>query len=298
MLAICKNLAYFAQHFQKASTTYILCLALNLNLMKKRSLALNIFIVIAYGCILLLGSCTPAKNVVYFQNIQKDTNIPGLIDSNFESKIRKNDLLSINIVSREAISNALYNAPQGSTTSSTPSSGTVSPASGYLVDNDGNIKIFKIGNVHAEGLTRNELAQTIKRELDPAYLLDVVVTVRYLNNHITILGEVTRPQVITMPTEKLSLLEAIGMTGDITITGRKDNILLIRETAKGKQFKRLNLTDNSIVNSPFYYLKPDDIIYVEPTSIKIKNSGNTPQIIGYVLASLSILISIIFNLRR
>ena len=101
-----------------------------------------------------------------------------------------------------------------------------------------------------------------------------------------------------MSTEKISLLEALGMTGDITIGGRRDNILLIRETPTGKQFKRLNLTDNSIFRSPFYYLKPDDVVIIEPTKGKIKNSGTTPQTIGYLLSGLTIIITLLLNLRN
>lgn len=267
----------------------------NLNLMKKNSTILNIFFI---SCsVFLFTSCVPEKNLVYFQNLQKDTELHNVADNNIELKIRKNDMLYIGITSPDPVSTLVFNTPQGPVTSSAQPGSIGNNTIGYLVDKNGNIILYKLGVIHVEGLTREELKLRLQRELTP-YLKDVVVTVRFLSNHVTILGEVSKPQVITMTTEKLSLLEAIGITGDVTITGRKDNILLIRETAAGKQFKRLNLTDNSLFNSPFYYLKPDDIVYVEPTKVKIRNSGNTPQTIGYLLTGISIIITLLLNLRN
>ncbi|HEY8688110.1 MAG TPA: polysaccharide biosynthesis/export family protein [Chitinophagaceae bacterium] len=211
-----------------------------------------------------------------------------------ELKIRKNDLLSIIIISPDPVSTPLFNGSQGTSTSSGASSGTSgsTPAGGYLVDKDGNIVMYKLGVIHVEGLTRSELKYKLQKDLSP-YLKDAVVTIRFLSNHITVLGEVAHPQVLTIPNEQIPLLEAIGQSGDLTITGRRDNILVIRETPNGKQFKRLNLTDNSIFNSPFYYLKPDDVVYVEPTKLKINSSGNTPQIIGYALSGISIFFTLL-----
>src|ERR1035437_1742316 len=265
--------------------------------MKKKYLTLNTFYTASViCCIAFFGSCAPVKNVVYFENLQKDTTLHNLVNNNFELKIRKNDLLSINIISPDPISTTLFNGLQGISTSSGGSGGSNAGASGgYLVDNDGNIVMYKLGIVHVEGLTRNELKEHLQKDLAP-YLKDAVVTVRFLSNRVTILGEVAKPQVITMPNEQISVLEAIGMSGDLTFTGRRDNILVIRETPNGKQFKRLNLNDNSIFYSSFYYLKPDDVVYVEPTKFKIKNTGQSQQIIAYALSGLTIAITLLFYL--
>lgn len=265
--------------------------------MKKKPRRLYIFyFCIAFSFIALFDSCTSPKNVVYFKNLQKDTSIPSLIEDNFELKIRKNDLIDINIISPDPISTPLFNGMQ-STSSSLGTIGSIGSPSGYLVGNDGSITIYKLGQIHVEGLTRNQLKQKLEKDLAP-YLKDAVVSVKFLNNRVTVLGEVTRPQIIPMQSEKLTLLEALSMAGDITITGRKDNILVIRETSSGKDFKRLNLTDNSIFTSPYYYLRPDDVVYIEPTETKIKNSGDTPQIIGYILTGISIAITLLLNLSR
>ena len=265
--------------------------------MKKKFLSLHILsIIIVIFCSGLLNSCAPAKNVVYFQNLQKDTTLHTLVNNNFELKIRKNDLLSINIISPDPVSTQLFNGIQG-----TPSAAAVassgSSTGGFLVDNDGNIVMYKLGVVHVEGLTRSELMQQLQKDLEP-YLKDAVITIRFLNNRVTMLGELAKPGIITLPNEQISLLEAIAMSGDLTFTGRRDNILVIRETENGKQFKRVNLSDHSIFKSPFYYLKPDDVVYVEPTSSKIKSASQTPQTVSYVLSGVSILITIIALLRR
>ena len=254
---------------------------------------------IVLACFTIFNSCTPVKNVVYFQNLQKDTTLHNVVNNNFELKIRKGDLLGINIISPDPISTPLFNGVQGAAASSSTAGNNGSGAStgGFLVDNDGNIIVYKLGSVHVESLTRAEVKYTLEKDLAP-YLKDAVVTVRFLSNRVTVLGEVTKPGIVTIPNEQISLLEAIAESGDLLFSGRRDNILIIRESAQGKQFKRLNLTDNSIFNSPFYYLKPDDIIYVEPTKTKIKSSAQTSQVIGYVLSGVSILITLISLLLR
>jgi polysaccharide biosynthesis/export protein len=264
-----------------------LCLAHNLNLMKKNSLTLH-FLYIVIG-VMAFTSCAPVKNVVYFQNLPKDTELNNVVTNNFELKIRKNDLLGITVVSPDPISTPLFNGAQATTVSQTSSAG--GNQTGYLVDNTGKIYMYKLGAIQAEGLTRNELRLKLQRDLSP-YLKDAVVTVQFLSNRVTVLGEVAQPQVLSIPNEQISLLEALARSGDLTITGRRDNVLVIRETATGKQFKRINLNDNSIFSSPFYYLKPDDIVYVEPTKYKINNTAQTAQIISYVLSGITILITI------
>ncbi len=243
-----------------------------------------------------LTSCTPTKNVVYFQNLQTDTTLHNLVNNNLELKIRKNDLLGISIISPDPISTPLFNGLSSTSSSSGESGGgSTGGSGGYLVDKDGNIVMYKLGNIHVEGLTRNELKNKLQTDLAP-YLKDAVITVRFLRNKIIILGEVAKPQVLNIPNEQITLLEAIAQSGDLTFTGRRDNILVIRETETGKQFKRLNLSDNSIFSSPYYYLKPDDVVYVEPTESKIKSQN--PQLISYVLSGVTILITIFSLLRR
>lgn len=246
--------------------------------------------------IAFFASCTSTKNVVYFQNIN-NTKLQDSIASFGELKIKKNDILSISIVSSNPETNLIYSATQGTTAGGGTAGGSSATPNGYQVDNNGNIYIYQLGAVHAEGLTRIELQQRLLTGLSP-YLKEAVISVKFLNKHVTTLGEVAKPQVLIMPTEQLTILEALGLSGDITIGGRKDNVLLIRETETGKEFKRLDLTNKSIFNSPYFYLQPNDVVYVEPTKTRIRNAGDTPQLIGYVLSGASIIITILINLIR
>lgn len=283
-------------NFLKVQLTIVLCL-LTLS-MKTKSLTIRIlYSSLIFFSFLLLHSCTPVKNVAYFENIKKDTTLTTLTNYTTEFTIRKNDILSITITSRDQASNMLFNSPQTSGSASA-SSGSTGTNPGYLVDDFGNINLYKLGAVHVEGLTRTELEKKLKTLLDPEYLLDAVVIVRFINKHVTILGEVGKPQEVAMPTEQLTLLDALALSGDLLITGRRDNILVIRETDLGKQFKRINLNDNSIFNSQFYYLKPNDIVYVEPTKTKVRNAGDTPQIVGYILTATSLVLTVLLNLFR
>ena len=197
-------------------------------------------------------------------------------------------MIVISSLNREE--DVIYNAPAASSGSLTGSGSGV----GYLVDANGNIQQHKLGVLHVENMTRRELKDKIQKDISP-YLKDPVVTVRYLNHRITVLGEVGKPGVIQMPEEQLSLLEVLGTTGDVTPFARRDNILIIRETSNGKTFKRLNLENHSLFTSEWYYLQPDDVVYVEPNDKKVneENRNKRQQVISMALSGLSIAISLL-----
>ena len=240
--------------------------------------------------ILLFSSCTTAKKSYYFKNLPRDTSINTTVNRLAESVIRKNDQLAITISSLNPEEDRVYNAAALSLSSTTAGSGS----NGYFVDANGNIQLHRLGNLHAEGMTRRELKNKIETDIKP-YLKDPVVTVRYLNHRVTVMGEVTQPQVVPMPEEQLSILEVLGASGDITLTGKKDNVLIIRETETGKQFKRLNLEDHSVFTSEWYYLKPDDVVYVEPNDKKIKDEkrARTQQTVSLGISVISLAIIIL-----
>ncbi len=224
-----------------------------------------------------LASCTPAKNTTYFQNLPKDTTLHNLVNKNFETQILKGDLLSITVASMSP-DVAFYNAPQN----------TSGSLSGYLVDDSGNISFIKLGTLHAEGMTKLGLKTRLEKDLVP-YLREAIVSVGILNRHVTMLGA-AGPQVLPLTIENMTILDALASSGDIGDKGRTDNILVIREKDDGKEFKRLNLTDNSIFYSPYFYLQPNDIVYVEPAKLKAKN---TAQIVSYITAGISFALLII-----
>ncbi len=239
------------------------------------------------------SSCKTTKNVnsYYFKNLPRDTSFNSAAKRSVETKIRKTDLLSIGISSLNREEDAVYNAPAaGSTTSSTSSA----PTSGYLVDMNGNIQLHKLGVVHVEGMTRRELKDKIQKDLQP-YLKDAVITIRYLNHRVTVLGEVNKSQVIQMPEEQMSLFEVLGNSGDVTQFARRDNILIIRETPTGKQLKRINLENQSVFTSEWYYMQPDDVVYVEPNDKKLteENRSKRQQTISLALSGLSVALIIL-----
>ena len=237
------------------------------------------------------SSCTTTKNSYYFKTVPRDTTIKTTVNPVAESKIKKNDLLAIGISSLNREEDATYNAASAAGATST---GTTASGSGYLVDANGNIQLHKLGVMNVEGMTRRELKDKIQKDIQP-YLKDPVVTVRYLNHNITLLGEVTKPSVLPMPEERLSLLEALASSGDISQSGRRDNILIIRETSNGKQLKRINLENHSIFNSEWYYLQPDDVVYVEPNDKRIKeeNRNKRLQTVSLALSGISLALIIL-----
>jgi polysaccharide export outer membrane protein len=222
-------------------------------------------------------SCSPTKNTNYFQGITKDTTLTNLVSKDFEPKIQKADLLSITVSSLSPENTALYNAPQNI-------QGT---ATGYLVDENGNINFFKLGSLHVAGMTRSELKAKLEKDLVP-YLAQTVVAVGFLNRHITLIGALS--QVVTLPGDNMTILDAIASAGDIGEKGMKDSVLVIRENGNDKVFKRLNLTDESIFYSPYFYLQPNDIIYIKPVK---KKTENTTRIISYVTAGISFIFIIL-----
>lgn len=239
-----------------------------------------------------IASCTTPQDVVYFQNLSRDTTLNSFVSRDFDFKIRPDDILYIGITSASLEENIKFNSPQIQTTANNSVNTTTM---GYLVDKNGHIQIYKLGNVYVQGLTRKEVKEKLQKDLLD-YLKDPVVTVRFLNHRISVLGEVNKPQVFTLQNDQVTVLEALALSGDLTAFGRRDNILVIRQTDKGKEFKRLNLLDNSIFTSPYYYLQNDDVVYVEP-NLKAKN-GQKQQVVSYVISGASLLFLIIDRIVR
>lgn len=233
-------------------------------------------------------SCQTAKSTSYFQTIQKDTTLSNTVSKNFDLAIKPDDLLAISISSASADLSALFNAVQGG-------SGASAAGGGYLVDKNGNVQLYKLGDVRLAGLTRHEARIKLQQELSP-YLKDPVVTVRFQNQRIIVLGEVGRPGPLTFATDQISLIEALGQSGDLKENARRDKILIIRQTENGKEFHYLNLLDHSVFNSPYYYLQSEDVIYVKGEEKK-KESLSGQQVISYVLSGISILTLILSRIK-
>ena len=225
--------------------------------------------------VLLLDACSSAKQVAYFQNIDSTslTASKGLYDA----RIMPKDLLTITVVTSDPSTSKPFNLSIQNTLGTDGRLGsTTGSLLQYLVNNDGDIDFPVVGTVHVAGLTKDQCEDLIKSKVKP-YLAESenpVVTVSMSSYRVTVAGEVTSPKVVPVSTEKMSVLEALAQAGDLTIYGRRDNVLLIRENADGqKEAHRLNLNDANIINSPYYYVQQNDYFYVEPNSVKAKNSA-------------------------
>jgi len=247
---------------------------------------------LAFLC-LSMTSCINTKKVVYFNNIQ-DTTLPNP-GGNFESVIQKSDLLNITVSSLNPEASLIFNTPnQGNavaplTTGTTGITGGAAPTvMGYLVSDEGSIKFPVLGTIKAAGLTKKQLEAAISTELtDKKLLVDPIVNVRFLNFRVTVLGEVARPTTLNVANEKISVLEALGLAGDLTIYGKRENVLLIREEDNKKIIRRLDLNSDKILTSPYYYLKTNDVVYVEPNTSKIASTSRTQQLLPIILSGLS-----------
>ena len=147
-------------------------------------------------------------------------------------------------------------------------------------------------------MTKTELRDNITNLiLSRKLLINPVVEIRFLNYEVTVLGEVAKPTVITVPSEKISLLKAIGLAGDLTIFGRRDNVLLIREQNGKKKTRHIDLNSANFFNSPYYYLQPNDVVYVEPNKAKVASAGRTQQLLPLLLSCLSIVVIVLDRVK-
>jgi polysaccharide export outer membrane protein len=243
--------------------------------------------ILVLGSLFMFGSCVDTKKVTYFNNLGEGV-IPSSI-VNLEPIIQKSDILSITVTSPNPEATQMFNAPNMALSANTSAGpGNIAPASGYLVSQEGYIDFPGLGKVMAAGLSKQRLKEEITQMLvNSKLLIDPIVTVRYLNYRVTVLGEVARPTVVAVPNEKISILEAIGLAGDLTIYARRDNVLLIREEKGSKVVKRINLNSTEIFSSPYYYLKSNDVVYVEPSNTKIAAASRTQQLLPTILSGLS-----------
>jgi polysaccharide biosynthesis/export protein len=238
--------------------------------------------------VLFFTSCVSSKQVAYFNDVEDSTTRYML--PTIEAPIQKNDILSITVSSLNAQASEVFNTTNNAVGKSTTTSGAQAQAGGYLVNNDGYIQMPILGNISTVGLTKTQLKQTItKAILDKKLLIDPIVDIRYLNFEVTVLGEVGKPAVISVPSERISLLKALGLAGDLTIYGKRENVLLIREENGVRKTIRLNLTSDNFLSSPYYYLKPNDVVYVEPNTVKIASAGKVQQYLPVAISSLSLL---------
>lgn len=252
---------------------------------------------------LLLAGCTSYKNVPYMQN-------PEVVNDNseaiplYDAEIMPKDLLSITVNTTDPQAAAPFNLTVQTPVNVAMSSinTTAQPAlQQYLVNNDGEIDFPVIGRLKVGGLTKNQAEDLIREKMQP-YLKEVpIVTVRMANYKISVLGEVARPGTFTISNEKVNILEALAMAGDLTVYGVREDVKLVRENAVGKrEIISLNLNNANLVLSPYYYLHQNDVLYITPNKAKAKSSdiGSSTSLWFSATSILVSVASLLVNILR
>ena len=241
--------------------------------------------------VLILNSCANSKKLAYFNNIQRDS-ISQIQLQSIETIISKNDVIQVSISTLDEATTRLLN-PVNLVTTGTASN------NGYLVDETGIIKLPLLGPIKAEGLTKRQLAALITNKLlDEKIAKDPVVVVRILNYKVTVLGEVNRPGVIQVPNERITLLDALGEAGDLTVYGRRNNILLIREVGDKRIYKRFSLNESQLFDKDIYNLQNQDIIYVEPDNARAAATDRSTTLIPLTISVISIFLVIYLEIIK
>ena len=228
-----------------------------------------------------LTSCNQTQEIAYIHDAQRDSAMT--MQGQFSGGIQANDLLSIYVESETPESTIQFNQE---TNKIAVSNGQVmnpgsSAVSGYLVNHDGDIIFPVLGKIHVLGMTHNELAQHIEQQLiSEGHITDPVVTVKLMHFRVCILGDVNRPGQLVVPGERLTIFEALSMAGDLTIYGQRHNVTVIGE---------IDLSSQTVFDSPYYYLHQNDVVYVEPNMRKKKNAERDPMVLTYISSAVSVI---------
>jgi len=225
--------------------------------------------ILYFSISLILLSCSSKQDVIYFQGIDALGSSKSII--NYNPKIISDDMLTITVSALDQDAARPFNLP----TFSFGSTGLVNAKEKqetYLVDINGNIDFPVLGKIKLAGLSRVQATELIKDMLKD-YIKNPIVNIRTINFKVTVLGEVRRPGSYTILNERITIIEALGLAGDMTIQGERSNVLVIRENNGKKTYTRVDLRNESVFNSPVYYLSQNDVIYVEPNKSRVNSSG-------------------------
>nr|WP_294941928.1 polysaccharide biosynthesis/export family protein [uncultured Mucilaginibacter sp.] len=233
-------------------------------------------------------SCTPYKNIPYFQDLRRDTITTEEITNYAPLTVQPGDQLGIHFTSLNVEASAIFNynleRPAGGGNLDRSEQNAVV---GYYVDVNGNITLPLVGVIKAAGYTTAELAKIIEAAVLP-YLSKPTVNIRYQNFKVSVLGDVRNPNVFPIYNERTTIAEVLSMSGDLNITGVR-NIMLVRETDGKRQYIPIDLTSKKLFSSPYYYVRKNDIIYVQPNEQRAANDGSTFQRASLVISVLSII---------
>lgn len=246
--------------------------------------------------VVLVTSCASKEDILYMQDIAAAQS--QLTASVHETKIKPNDLLTIVVSADDPMTAAPFNLPiTSSYLPNGPQINTAQQLQTYLVNDQGEISFPVLGTITIAGRERNEAVELLEKRLKE-YIKNPIVNLRIVNYNISVLGEVAKPGNFTVQDEKVTVLEALSLAGDLTIYGKRDNILVVRDQGDSTKVNyRIDLTNSDFMRSPAYYLQQNDIVYVEPNKAQVQSSTynrNTPVYISIA----SVLISLIVLITR
>lgn len=241
---------------------------------------------------ILFTSCVSKSKIVYMNNIDNSKSYES--SKQYEPTLQPDDLLSIIISAENPEITVPFNLPQiqGNYEINNNQNGIKT----YLIDNEGFIEFPVIGKVKLAGLTRTAATKKMV-EIISEYIKKPGVNLRILNYKVSVLGEVIKPGSYTIPSERITILEALSLAGDMTIYGVRDNVLIIREIDGKKTYNRVDLTNADLLNSPFYYLAQNDVVFIEPNKTKVNSSVVGPNT-SVILSGVTVLISLLILLKK
>ncbi len=253
--------------------------------------------------IYLLTSCTTSKDITYLQEVDNFTSATleqtvGIPDQ----VVMPGDMIDITVLATDRTAVQPFNRRVVETHIPTSSTLSADEVNYYLVDNKGFIDMPVLGRINVQGMTKTQLEDYIRNQVYPKYIHEKPsVTVRFKNFRISVLGDVNKPDSYIIPNERVNILEAIAMAGDLNITGRRDNVLLIRTNTDGSRTTaRFDLNDKDLILSPYFYLQQNDVIYVEPNSSKASTATVVPptaslaiSITGAAISAASLIMTIL-----
>ncbi|MFT6127012.1 MAG: polysaccharide export outer membrane protein [Patiriisocius sp.] len=247
-----------------------------------------------------LTSCGSKKDIVYFQD--EPISYENVMSNFPQLSYKTDDILTIDVSALDADAVQPFILPIVSYANNRASAAGSVNAQGnqlrqtYLVDRDGNIEFPVLGTIKIGDLSRKEATDMLKEKISE-YVTDPIVNIRLVNFTVTVLGEVNRPGAYTIQDERISISEALGLAGDLTIYGKRDNVFLIREVNGLKKYAKYDLTSINVVNSPVYYLTQNDVIYVEPNNTRVRQSvyNQSNGIIISAIATLATIAAILID---
>ncbi len=244
--------------------------------------------------VVILSSCVSKKTITYFQDGTIDQS---RVSNDYVTIFKPDDLLQITITSSDIEAVKPFNLPAVTFAAATNSAAGVPQQQNYLIDSKGEIDFPLLGKIKIGGLTREQTIEMFKKKLIPDYVKDPNINIRIANFKVSVLGDVRSPGTYTIPNERITILEAIGLAGDTNISGQRNNVKVIREEGDKKVEYVVDLRSNEIFTSSVYYLQQNDLVYVEPNGPKAQSAA-TNQNTGLFVSIGSIIISLIAVLTR